>query len=225
MLRLALCIAMSISLSGLMAQFGQSDTVRLLNGKRKLEPYQNTLKADFGFDARRTFLQDQWVQVAGLRAGVEYRRIHRFGVGFYFLNNRFFSRDFGFEIDESLVEYELGYTALYYERVLFFDRKWLIAAGLQLGGGNVDVYFNPGGLNDRVKHTEVPFSTAEFSAFVDYNITYWLSVGAGAGYRVVGRVPDEIRESFSGPIALVNVQVKLFKLARSIFDPEVKNEF
>lgn len=217
-------IAVLFTAIGAFAQFGQGDDVMLVNGPRTLEPYQNKLKLDFGLDARRTFLQRQWIDVGGLRVGVEYRRVHRLGIGFYFLNTRIFSRDFGFTIDEDVVEYGFGYTALYYERTLYFDRKWEINAGLQAGGGNISVFYNPGGGNDRVKFTDIPFSTAEVSLYGEYYFLYWLGVGAGTGYRVVSNLGSEVSESFNGPIAVFKIQLKLFKLARGLFDPAVKNE-
>lgn len=217
-------IAALFSAIGAFAQFGQGDEVMLVNGTRKLQPYQNKLKFDFGFDARRTFLQRKWIDVGGLRVGAQYRRVHRLGIGFYFLNTRLFSRDFDFPIDEDLVEYEFGYTALYYERTLYFDRKWEISAGLQVGGGNVSVMYNPGGRNDRVKYTDIPFSTAEISLYGEYHFLYWLGAGAGVGYRGVTDLGAGVSESFSGPIVLFKIQVKLFKLARGFFDPEVKYE-
>lgn len=208
-----------------MAQFGQGDSVRLVTGMTKLQPYQNKLKFDLGLDARRTFLRSQWVAVGGIRTGLQYRKIHRVGIGFYFLNTRLFSRDHGFPVQEELVEYDFGYTALYYERALFFNRKWRISSSLQMGGGNVGVYYNPDGGNNRVKYTDLPFSTAELAVYCDYSILYWLGIGGGVGYRAVSNLGPEVNESFNGPIVVFNIQVKLFKLARSIFDPEVKNEY
>lgn len=207
------------------AQFGQSDSVKLINGMRQLEPYQNKLKPDIGLDSRRTFLQQQWIIVGGVKLGAEYRRIHRMGIGFYFFNNRLFSRDFNFPIAADLVEYDFGYSALYYERVMYFDRKWEFAASLQAGGGKVGVWYNPGGLNERVLHTELPFSTAELALYGSYNILYWLGVGAGLGYRGVAGLGSDLRESFNGPVVVFNVQLKLTKLARSFFDSEAKYEY
>ncbi len=207
------------------AQFGQGDSVKLINGMRQLEPYQNKLKPDIGLDSRRTFLQRQWIIVGGVKLGAEYRRIHRLGIGFYFFNNRLFSRDFNFPIAADLVEYDFGYSALYYERVIYFDRKWEFAASLQAGGGKVGVWYNPGGLNERVLHTELPFSTAELAVYGSYNILYWLGLGAGVGYRGVAGLGGELAESFNGPVVVFNVQLKLTKLARSFFDPEAKHEY
>ncbi len=207
------------------AQFGQNDSVMLLNGPCELQPYQNTLKTDFGLDARRTLFQKNWIAVGGLRLGVQYRRIHRIGFGFYFLNPRIFVTEFDFPITEDVVEYDFGYTSIYYERVLYFDRKWEFGAGLHLGNGRVNVFYNPERLNNRVLHDVIPFNMTELAMSGEYKILYWVSIGAGAGYRRVWGAPKSLRNSFSSPIFVVSLQLKFFKLARSFFDESVKTQF
>lgn len=207
-------------------QFGQSDTVWLVNGYRKLEPYQNKLKPDFSLDARRTLFQKKWVAIMGFTGGVEYRRIHRFGLGVYFLNTRVFDRNFQFDIETEKVEYEFKYTSIYYERTLFFNKKWETGGTLHLGGGNINVlYQNPENRNERLSFAHLGFSTMEVSAYGEYHILYWLGVSAGIGYRQLMGVQKDVRKDFSTPIFVVNVQLKLFKLAKSYFDEDVKNEY
>lgn len=207
------------------AQFGQADDVILINGRHTLEPYQNRLKFDLTFDARRTLLNEEWLAVGGIRVGVEYRRIHRVGLGFYFLNTRIFTDNFDYSISEDVVEYQFGYNTLYYERTLYFDPKWEMGGTIHLGGGTVNVYYNPDGLNNRELLDEVPFNAMELSAYGKYSILYWLGVGAGLGYRGVWGAEKEMRQTFSSPIFTLKLQVKLVKLARSFFDESVKDEY
>ncbi|NEN24970.1 hypothetical protein G3O08_15830 [Cryomorpha ignava] len=208
------------------AQFGQGENVMLLNGPCELKPYQNKLKPDFSLDARRTLFQKKWVGVMGIKAGVEYRRIHRLGIGVYFLNTRVFDRDFNFDIAADKVEYEFRYSTIYYERVLFFNRKWEVGSTLHLGGGNIRVFYqNPENSNERLQLKPVEFSTVELSAYGEYDILFWLGVGAGMGYRQVLGVNADLRKEFSSPIFVVNLQLKLIKLARSFYDEDVKYEY
>lgn len=208
------------------AQFGQSNEVALIGGKQKLEPYQNKLKSDFSIDARRTLFQSKWVAVMGLKFGVEYRRVHRLGIGTYFLNTRVFDYNFDFDVPADQIEYEFRYATLYYERVLFFNRKWEVGATLHLGGGNIRVFYqDPANSNDRVALAPLEFSTVELSAYGQYNILYWISVGVGTGYRFVFGVDKNLRNTFSSAIFVVNLQLKLFKLARSFYDENVKYEY
>ena len=208
------------------SQFGQGNTVMLLNGPCNLEPYQNKLKPDLSLDARRTLFQKRWVAVMGIKAGVEYRRIHRLGIGVYFLNTRIFDREFNFDIDAEKVEYEFRYSTVYYERVLFFNRKWEVGGTLHLGGGNIKVFYqNPENSNERLQLDPVEFSTVELSAYGEYDFFYWLGVGTGVGYRQVLGGNSDLRNEFSSPIFVVNVQLKLIKLARSFYDENAKYEY
>ena len=208
------------------AQFGQGKNVMLINGPHELLAYQNKLKADFSLDARRTLFQKKWVGVMGIKAGVEYRRIHRLGIGVYFLNTRLFDRDFDFGINADKVEYEFRYSTIYYERVLFFNRKWEFGSTLHLGGGNIRVFYqNPENKNERLQLSPVEFSTIELSTYLEYDIVYWLGVGTGIGYRQIMGVNTDLRKEFSSPIFVFNIQLKLFKLAKSFFDEQIKYEY
>lgn len=214
-----------VSLTGF-GQFGQNKEVKLINGKCKLEPYQNKLKPDFSLDARRTLFQKNWVSVMGIKGGVEYRRIHRLGIGVYFLNSRVFDSDFDFDIDVDKVEYEIRYSTIYYERVLYFSRKWELGATAHLGGGIIRPFYqNPENPNDRIELDPINFSAAELSIYGEYNIFYWLGVGVGTGYRSVFGVPADLRKELGSPIFVVNLQLKIFKLARGFYDESAKDEF
>lgn len=208
------------------AQFGQDNDVMLINGKCTLEPYQNKLRPDISVDARRTLFEKKWVAVMGLKFGVEYRHVHRLGIGVYFLNTRVFDRKFDFDLPVEKVEYEFRYSTIYYERVLYFDRKWETGATLHLGGGNIKVFYqNPDNSNERIQLDPVEFSTVELSAYGEYDILYWLGIGAGAGYRQIMGSGKNLRKDFSSPIFVINVQLKLIKLARSFYDENTKYEF
>ena len=158
--------------------------------------------------------------------GAEYRRIHRAGLGIYFLNTRLFDTDFDLPIEADRLEYDFRYASVFYERVLYFNRKWETGATLHLGGGKIGVDVqsrdNP---NEQVHHGHIDFSTAELSAYADYNILYWLGVGAGVGYRFVAGATPDLRKDFSSPIFVAHIQLKFLKLARSYFDESVKDEF
>ena len=208
------------------AQFGQDSTVMILGGACALMPYQNKLKPNLILDARRTLFNKKWVAVGGIRFGVEYRRVHRAGIGIYFLNTRVFDRNFDLPIEAERLEYDFKYTSVFYERVLYFNRKWETGATFNLGGGKIGVDVqsleNP---NVQDHYGDIDFSTAELSVYGKYNITYWIGVGAGFGYRFITGATPDLRNDFSSPIFVANVQLKFLKLARSYFDESVKNEF
>jgi hypothetical protein len=226
-LRKTLLIVLTMIPLAVFSQFGQSDHVQILGGKCQLLDYQNKLKPDFSIDARRTLFQREWAAVMGLKFGVEYRRVHRLGIGVYFLNTRVFDEVFEPEIPGiDKLEYEFNYSTLYYDRVLFFNRKWEFGSTLHLGGGKIRAFYrNPENQNDRIEIDSQDFSTVELSVYGEYNILFWLGVGLGTGYRQVLGAGSDLNSDFSNPIFVVNLQVKMFKLARSFYDESAKNEF
>lgn len=224
--KLGFIIALLSVCIGANAQWTDKTDVMILGGSCELLPYQNKIKPDFSVDARRTLFQRRWIAVMGLKFGVEYRRVHRLGFGVYFLNTRVFDSDFDFDISAEKVEYEFRYSTLYYDRVLFFNRKWEVGATLHLGGGKVRPFFqNPDNPNDRIEIEPIDFSTVELAAYGEYNVLFWIGVGAGVGYRGVFGAGESLNKEFSAPIFVANLQLKLFKLARSFYDESAKHEF
>ncbi|MEM9052851.1 MAG: hypothetical protein AAGC47_12430 [Bacteroidota bacterium] len=208
------------------AQFNQSDEVWIIGGKKKLLPYQNKLKPDFSFDARRTLFEKRWVLVGGFKIGAEYRRVNRLGVGFYFLNTRIFDEDVEFILEANKIEYDFQYTTLYYDRVLYFDKKWEFGGTLHFGGGRIKTFYqnelNP---NERNTGPELKFNVAELVGYAEYNVLYWLGISGGVGYRRVFGLDYGLGDDFSSAIFVVNLRLNLIKLARSYFDESVKDEF
>jgi hypothetical protein len=208
------------------AQMGKSDEVWIIGGQKKLLPYQNKLKPDFSFDARRTLFENRWIVVGGLKFGVEYKRIHRVGIGTYFLNSRIFDEDIEIILEANKIEYDFEYSTVYYDRVLFFNKKWEVGTTLHLGGGKIRTFYqselNP---NERNRGPVLDFSVGEIVSYAEYNLFYWLGLSAGVGYRGVFGLDYGLGDDFSSAIFVVNLRLNLIKLVRSYFDESVKDEF
>ncbi len=207
------------------AQFNQDNTVRLINGQRELLLYQNKLKPDFRLDARRSLFLNNWIAVGGIRIGVQYRRVHKLGLGFYFLNTRIFEQNFDYEIDAELLEYDFKYNTIYYDRTLYFDKRWDLGASANVGGGNILARYQPDGTNYYVRVDEIPFSVTELSVFGTYNIFHWLGLGTNFGYRRIWARTPRVDKSFSSPIFAVSLQIRFTRLVRSIFNESIKDEY
>lgn len=201
------------------------DTVWIVTGQKTLNHHFRKWKLDLVLDARTTFVGTSSGRLGGLRVGMEYRRIHRFGVGLYNLNK-------GVQV-QSLEEFDtrvssgtmfLSYTSLFYERVLYFHPKWEVSATVHFGSGKVNADLLIDGNTETVPW-EKSVKPLEFSASGYYNITYWLSVGGGVGYRFMRRTPEEVREIYNGPVIIAKVKLKFMKLIRSAWNHEVRYEY
>jgi len=208
------------------AQSGKNNEVWIIGGQRKLLPYQNKIKPDFSFDARRTLFKNQFIVVGGLKFGVEYKRVHRLGLGFYFLNTRIFDEAVEFIPEADKVEYDFEYSTVYYDRVLYFDKKWEFGATLHLGAGSLKTFY-PNALNPNERNTgpELDFNVTEIVTYTEYNLLYWLGLRGGVGYRRVFGLNYDLGDDFSSAIFVINLRLNLIKLVKGYFDESVKDEF
>jgi hypothetical protein len=210
----------------LIAQKQWSDEVWLIDGKRQLSTPFKKWKPEFQIDGRNTLLPEINVQVAGVRFGAEHKRIHRFGIGIYSWSNDLSTSGLNYpEENVAASNYNFSYASLYYERVLYFDRKWEVAATAHLGNGTIERSIRLEGEEDFSPLEEIQIRPLELSASGFYHITWWLSAGGGFGYRIMRDAPEEIENSFNAPIYMVKIKLRIGKLVKSIFKPEVKDEY
>lgn len=209
----------------LAAQNTYVDTVQLVTGPYILKDNFKKIRIDVGLDGRGSSFEKEKVRVAGLQLGIVYRRVHRFGIGLYSLSNPIVKNNVTLDVPSQKVSYLFSYQSLYYERVLFFDKKWEVSSALHLGGGKVKTSYLPLMGNTFQPYSSKDVSVIELTANVQYNFTYWLSVGAGGGGRIIYRAPKELRRAYSAPVTLLTIHVKIVKLITSFFNKNVKNEY
>lgn len=203
-----------------------SDTVWIVTGKRPLDALFQKQKLDFVLDARQTLISNTQARLAGLRIGIEYRRVHRFGFGFYGLGDGVRLNSLT-AIDSSIVDavLNLTYASAYYERVLFFSPKWEWSATIHIGKGEITGFYRR-----EAESTYIPFPTQtvhpwELSTTGYHHLTWWCSLGVGFGYRFMSSTPAEIRPVYNAPVAIARIRIKLGKLVKSFWDEDAKKEY
>ncbi len=200
-----------------------NDTVWTISGRTPLGPGNRKLKLDFALDARQTLIGTKPTRLGGLRIGIEYRRVHRFGLGFYGLGKGVVLDELP-DVDTTITRAKLtlAYQSLYYERVLHFSRKWEWVATCHFGKGVVTGEIERGN-SDSQELPKTRLTVLEFSTTGFYNWNYWLSTGAGFGYRSMYGLTDDIEDVYESPVVLLRVRIKLGKLVRSIWDKDTQN--
>jgi hypothetical protein len=207
------------------------DTVWIITGKRELGPAYRRYKLDFALDARQTIIGSQRTKIGGIRVGLEYRRVHRIGIGFYGLRDGILNGVSGAveldglpQIDSTITwaKLTMSYRSLYYERVMYFSRKleWSLTA--HYGLGKIAGSYTRAGSANLETLPEQRMQLVEFSSLGYYNLTYWCSIGVGVGYRYVPSATREIRNVYEAPIGLLRVRIKPGKLISSIWDKNTK---
>jgi hypothetical protein len=214
-----------ISVSGDKGEFYR-DTVWIVTGKRGLGPLFKKWKFDFVLDARRTFIGNQSAQLAGIRMGAEYRRVHRFGIGIYGLANEVRVTNLtGYPHQIAQADVALNYMSLFYERIWYFARKWEWSSAFHVGTGVISGNYRPTETSDWLRLEDRSAGIFELSTIGYYNLTWWCNLGAGLGYREVTGVQADLRRLYSAPVGIVRVRIRLGKLVQSIWDRDKKYEY
>lgn len=229
---LSLQTAAQIDVRPLSKQNLNTDTVWIITGPHALGPAYRKFKFDFSVDARQTLIDAQRAKVGGIRIGLEYRRVHRAGIGLYGLRDGILNGLSGGvelsalpQIDSTITwaRLTMAYQSIYYERVIYFSRKleWSLTA--HYGKGKISGSYLKPGLEQPEPFRVIRMTIAEFSSLAYYNVNYWCSVGVGVGYRFVPSASREVRNVYESPVGLLRIRFKLGKLVKSIWDKDTKN--
>jgi hypothetical protein len=210
----------------------EPDTIWIITGKHVLGPSYRRYKVDFSLDARQTIIGSQRARIGGIRIGLEYRRVHRIGIGLYGVRDGFWNGLSGGvelsslpQIDTTITwaRLTMAYQSLYYERVMYFSRKLEWSITTHYGSGKITGSYRREGSDAQITLPAQRLRVLEFSSLVYYNLNYWCSIGLGVGYRYVPSASREIRNVYESPIGLLRVRIKLGKLVKSIWDKDTKN--
>lgn len=202
-----------------------SDEVWIIGGNKELRYPFKKWKPELQFDGRYTVLNNEAAQIFGIRFGAEHKRVHRFGIGIYAWSSDISER---ISTETGLTEefrYNFAYSSLYYERVMYYSRKVEFALTGHLGNGRISISVKPPGDNDFTPQNSRDVFPLEVSGSGFYNITWWLSVGGGLGYRYMRQAPDVIRDQLNGQVYVLKARLRITKLLRSIYNKDVKNEY
>jgi len=119
-----------------------SDSITVVHEEKK----KKKVKFLFVLDARRSFVLDKKTKFNGVKIGVSIKERHRLGLGFYGMQNPI--RLPGLQIDKQeypdasdTLLFNFEYTTLFYQPVLFVNKRWEISTPHQLGNGKIRLYY------------------------------------------------------------------------------------
>lgn len=186
----------------------------------------------FGMDARRSWLSGQSIKINGVRAGVTYKGVHRFGGGFYWMKRD--AEYYGITVTEidaapdALVKLDTRFIAGFYERVVYRSPRWNLAVPLMFSFGSIRGYYE-NTTGEFPKYYEKPFSAMTTGIHTKLYLMTWLVPRLHFGYRFTFNTTKEIKSAFDGFYFAWGVSVSPWDLIRrieshkkagkSIFDP------
>ena len=146
---------------------------------------QAAFKVVLNFDARRTWVNDASVRFNGLRIGAQRGR-DLIALGFYGLGDPYIqpSVDLG-TLGTREFYTRFSYTALTYERLLIDSKRWQAGIPISLGLGNYRTSYRDSTSGNEIAYGVNELVPIEAYLHADYNVFWFIFVGAGAGYRFV----------------------------------------
>ena len=182
------------------------------------------IKPEFILDGRRTLVSDQGARLGGIRIGVEMNRVNRFGFGFYSFSKSVSTTTLN-EISSNITsaDLELNYASIYYERVLLFTKKYEWSSTIHVGLGNVSGSYTYE--NGSVGNYNEPLQLTEISTTLFRHLTYFMSIGAGIGYRQTRNAPEELLPIYNAPVFLVKLRFQPIKAVRGIWNKDIRKRY
>ena len=190
-------------------------------------PQKATVKFNFGFDARNSFVAGRSARIAGIKFGFEIDYKDRFGFGIYALNNPIILQQVPLLVDSTDVlpafidtadvSLNFSYLSTFYERVIYRSKHWEFAVPIHLGIGNVKLDFVDRN-GKRHQSVDAAMLLGEVSTVGQFNITRWLGVGGGLGYRFIASNNPQVKEAYNAIIYVAKVKFMLGGLYHTIRD-------
>ena len=202
----------------------QTDTT---NSEIELFPKQyghKNWKMLVGLDARRSFFNGTHIKINGLRIGAEFRGVHRFGFGFYWLNKRVvFSGVLVGPLDQNIsepeVRYDLGYSSIFYERVFLKSRWWEVGFPVHLGGGQISGYYKDtiGAFQNFI---EAPFVAFIPSTQIKFYPLSWIALRGSLGMRFTSSDNTLVKQTFRTAFYGYGLSINIIGLYKAVFRKE-----
>lgn len=178
--------------------------------KNPFRPYLN-------LDLRNAYVNNNFLSLAGLRAGIYLKSRHILGLGYYTLNqlsifrsNKIKSYDFN----------SISYLTLFYEYTLFFADKFDILLPLELGYGTYHATIEEGAQNKNVSSNIIPTGFGIKLLLMPHA---WVGLKLGVGYRYVWEQQSQI--GLDGAYFTIGIRIDLHHIYRDFRYSKLKREY
>jgi hypothetical protein len=148
-------------------------------------------------DARNSFVTASYAKVKGVKVGLSYHKIFKFGVGYSWMKTDFYPERF---LDSTNLRF--AYVNTFLEYTFFQTEHWQFEIPVQMGLGRISYKDTDGEL---LQKQWVPIW--EPAMTFEYLFLKYFGVGVGAGYRLVIKPKTPIAEQFTSPIYILKFKV------------------
>lgn len=167
---------------------------------------------EFKFYSRSSFITNAPVNVFGVKAGINFANTLSFGVGYNRLQSPVYKwvRNTNTLFNE-LYKLRFQYGSVYAEYTFYADRKWEFNIPVQLGFGYTDYYNGNNG-----KYIDAGWvAMYEPAIIANFRIVKFISIGAGAGYRLMIVTNSKLGEQLTVPQYIFRIKIHLKEILGS----------
>ncbi len=187
---------------------------------------KNKWKFLFSFDARTSWALGERAGIGGFKIGAEVNKVHRFGVGTYFLKKPIIRG--GVQPNgeappnaTDTTSFNFTYSSLFYERVWYQSSRLSLSTALHYGNTSVSASHllsdtlnaNGGRIYQRYFQSSLPL--IEISGVTNYKVLRWFAIGLGGGYRAILTRDSGTKRALNGAVFIFQAKVlfgTLYKL-------------
>jgi len=161
-------------------------------------------KVSFQLDNRFSSIHGNEVTVFGGKIGLQYKKLFRFGLGAGSIMNPVYVDYFNRKLNtQETNKINFWYFSFFNDWILYKGKKWEILLTEQIGYGRPKFIKEIG--NDIIGDADVDLYINEISGQINYKITPWFGVGAGAGYRALLNNNPHLDKIFNSPIYIAKI--------------------
>ena len=163
-------------------------------------------KFAFQFDNRFSKISENEIVIFGAKAGLQYKKLTRFGLGCSFITNPVTVINFNKKANANETnKINFWYFSVFNDWIIYKREHWDVFATEQIGFGkpNFVKEINEDIVSDFNAHLFVN----EVSAQVDYKVLPWVGLGTGFGYRNILNPKERLRATLNAPIYILKLIV------------------
>ncbi|MBN8694987.1 MAG: hypothetical protein J0L87_00540 [Bacteroidetes bacterium] len=194
------------------------------------QPTLDTIRSEFRkkphpfvtLNSRNSFVNNEIVNVFGIKAGLKYGNKLRLGIGYNQLYNPPKNLNENFEyINELGKPYIISKGLKFYyfsatvEYVFYQTKHWEIGMPLQLGVGESYYQFELNGVKTKTNRNVNLIYEPAIS--VEYKIFKWVGVGADFGYRFMFANTKKLNQQLNSPIVTFDLMIYYREIFKSLF--------
>jgi len=184
------------------------------------ESFRTKPKIFFNFTQYNSFINRQSANISGIKAGLEFNKKVRLGLGYGWLNSDIVDK---IAIDKNDLSYttngqlKFNFISTSFEYEFYTNDSWHLSVPLVFGSGGAHYEYIDRLTRERTSTKDFPIVLFEPTVNAQYNIIDWVGVSGGLGYRFALNASKDYKKNFNSPIYVISLKILFDEIYRDVF--------